>query len=127
MNKDLDRKVFINVPDFYVRDEFFDKNSNAEIDILIAKSIEILNKKGYETRFCCSGHLKKGKETCAYITFKDFYDDFPYLYGWELDNSGQVENCGSTIRCFVKKPTYRKLKRIHSRLRDWCKKLPKLN
>ena len=62
MNKDLDRKVFINVPNFYVRDEFFDKNSNAEIDILIAKSIEILNKKGYETRFCCSGHLKKVKK-----------------------------------------------------------------
>ena len=45
MSKDLDRKVFINVPNFYVRDEFFDENSNAEIDILIAKSIEILNKK----------------------------------------------------------------------------------
>lgn len=47
--------------------EFFDKNSNAEIDILIAKSIETLNKKGYETRFCCSGHLKKRQRSlCVY-------------------------------------------------------------
>ena len=154
MNKDLNRKVLVNVPNFYVKDEDFDENSKAPIDILIAESIEILNKKGYKTKFCCSGHLEvdgttdewisfdvPGREqiikemnenirkfgTHAYVTFDDFYENLPYLYGWILDNSGKVENCGSSIYCHIKNPTYRKLKRIHSRFRNWCKKLPKLN
>ena len=43
-----------------------------EIDELISKPISMLNKKGYRTRFCCSGHLR-GKGT-GYVMFDKYYE-----------------------------------------------------
>ena len=34
-------------------------NGRFEVDAMIAKTIQILNRKGYKTLFCCSGHAKK--------------------------------------------------------------------
>ena len=46
-----DKKIKIPIPDS-------DLSDIAEIDYYIAKAIWILNKKGYRTEYCCSGHEK---------------------------------------------------------------------
>lgn len=147
MNKDINRQVLINVSNYYVQDKDF-----VEVDVLLANGIKILNKKGYKTCFCCSGHvttplryvenypeaervehLKKRNEeikihgTDGYITFADTYDTLPYLHGWYMDMSHQVKDCGTTIRCTIMHPTYRKMKKFYSRFNKWCRKLPKID
>ena len=52
------------------------KNHNCEnaeivdIDDTIAPAIERLNKKGWQTRFCCEGHVDADMLHHAYVTFK---------------------------------------------------------
>ncbi len=60
---------------------FEEENDYIEIDELIAPAIILLNKKGYITEFCCSGHLYPTeeygeiiKENQCYIKFtKDYF------------------------------------------------------
>lgn len=44
-------------------------NDIFEVDDLIAETISILNKKGYHTLYCCSGHVKDPRlyENIIYI------------------------------------------------------------
>ncbi len=53
------------------------------LDNNIAKSIFVLNKKGYYTKYCCEGHTD-----CAYVYFKNNCI-VPYLrylpITWEID------------------------------------------
>lgn len=80
MTKDM-RKIFVGVANSYKPSE------KAPIDFYLAETISLLNKKGYKTDFCCSGHTNQkhceiwnsrvsdfveGAE--AYILFKEFYD-----------------------------------------------------
>ena len=53
--------AIINKKDFSIMDhvlmsKFIDNNDYFECDDLIAPAIALLNKKGYRTKFCCSGH-----------------------------------------------------------------------
>ena len=80
MTKDM-KKVFLDIPNSYKPSE------KAPIDFYLAETISLLNKKGYKTDFCCSGHTNQkhceiwnsrvsdfveGAE--AYILFKELYD-----------------------------------------------------
>lgn len=81
MTKDM-RKIFVDVANSYRPSE------KAPIDFYLAETISLLNKKGYKTDFCCSGHtnqkhcevwdpkiqdfVEKGPE--AYILFKELYN-----------------------------------------------------
>ena len=58
------------------------------IDELMIKPIVKLNKKGYRTLYCCSGHEMREKEDReGYIMFDDGYK-FPSLpEGWREDGS----------------------------------------
>ena len=47
------------VDDFVLEDDYF------ECDDLIAPAISLLNKKGYKTEFCCSGHPYSTIDSCA--------------------------------------------------------------
>lgn len=52
-----------------------------EVDELMARPIQILNQKGYKTRFCCSGHSYEKYEVTGnipYIMFDGLYK-FPNL------------------------------------------------
>lgn len=69
------------------------KNNNClcevvEIDELFVPIVLELNKKGYATRFCCSGHLEKDlKNINSYIYFEDFakLPNLPEGYKYDQD------------------------------------------
>lgn len=52
-------KVYINNDTYDITD---DSNNAFLVDELISKTISLLNKKGYKTMACCSGHLLKGDD-----------------------------------------------------------------
>lgn len=51
LREKLFAKKYIDSDTFEIRDNVF------EVDGLMAEAISILNKKGYKTRYCCSGHI----------------------------------------------------------------------
>ena len=80
MTKDK-RQSLLNIPNSY------NSSKKATIDFYLAETISILNKKGYKTDFCCSGHTNQKHSkiwnskvsdfvegTEAYIPFKELYD-----------------------------------------------------
>ncbi len=76
------RKYYYNdFPCFDCDDDF------VEIDDDIYDSIIELNKKGYRTNFCCSGHNKEKNGLGGYISFAinldDYVDNIPE--GWEYE------------------------------------------
>ena len=119
MTKDM-KKVFLDIPNSY------NSSKKASIDFYLAKTISLLNKKGYKTDFCCSGHtsqkhcevwdfkvsdfVEKGPE--AYIFFKELYD----IPGQEILNGcsrlGKI-SCGTLMGI---KKACKKLYRIAQKL-----------
>lgn len=51
-----------------------------EVDSLIAKTISILNQKGYNTLYCCSGHVKDPRVYEKYQIKINEMSDFPDSY-----------------------------------------------
>ena len=95
------------------------------IDKSIQKHIQILNEKGYKTRFCCEGHGK-----FCYITFIDDYftkyniNDFPsgFIYDKNRCNLYYTFNgkLSDEEKSIVKS-------NILKDLLEFCKKLKKIN
>ena len=54
-------------------------NGYVEIDELIAPTIQVLNQKGYTTRFCCSGHPLAEALTRTSKTEEGYYKSCGYL------------------------------------------------
>ena len=59
------------------------EEENIEIDSKLAFQISILNKKGYKTKFCCSGHALD-EWVSSYIYFEDKIDSCPE--DWYIDD-----------------------------------------
>lgn len=60
-----------------------------EVDEDIAETISILNKKGYYTKFCCSGHVKDSRLYEMYHRNNDIeYDDTNLGYMVNKDEDG---------------------------------------
>jgi len=74
-----------------------------EIDELFVPIIIELNKKGYSTKFCCSGHYY-GNCPNAYIMFESDIElpNIPKGYTQEIDDN----NCVTIRRMFVKETDY---------------------
>lgn len=65
----------------YLNTKTFDKVKNIiEVDSLIIDTISILNKKGYKTLYCCSGHVKDPRIYEEYKISKDKINDFVDYY-----------------------------------------------
>lgn len=69
---------------------------NQAVDIIIddelSEVISLLNKKGYITNGCCSGHAA---EDMMYISFRDYHDlDFyeKYFTNWNVDPKTYIVN-----------------------------------
>ena len=118
MTKDM-RKIFVDVANSYRPSE------KAPIDFYLAETISLLNKKGYKTDFCCSGHTNQKhcevwdskvsdfvEGTEAYILFKELYN----IPGQEiLHGCSRVSaiSCGTLMGI---KKACRKLYKIAQRL-----------
>lgn len=68
-----------------------------EIDEMMAYPIEILNQKGYRTRFCCSGHMMSPKNRIyneGYILFDEIYKfpSIPKYWKYEVFNDIESTN-----------------------------------
>lgn len=123
MTKDK-RQSILDIPNSY------NSSKKASVDFYLAKTITILNRKGYKTDFCCSGHtnqkhcevydpkvldfVEQGPE--AYILFKELYD----IPGQEILNGrsrlGKI-SCGTLMGI---KKACRKLYRIAQELPIIC-------
>jgi hypothetical protein len=93
-----------------------------DIDEQIAIVIRLLNLKGYETLYCCSGHpgLEAG-EARPYIFFKAWSVPDTLPEGWEYDKFDRSNQC--TITCDIEKIGYwQGLENLHK----WVTALPKL-
>ena len=66
----------------YINSETFEiMNNIIEVDEAIAETISILNKKGYYTKYCCSGHVKDPRlyELYKEKSLEDFKGDLGYI------------------------------------------------
>ena len=73
-----------------------------EIDELFVPVIAELNRKGYRTRYCCSGHYTKDS-IITYIMFEDFIE-FLYLpEGYNYDVSWTMRNGNTDIEKYIDK------------------------
>lgn len=71
--------ALINTKDFSIvsgNDDVFDTDNYFECDDLIAPAISLLNKKGYKTKFCCSGHPFDYITGCICETDDEFNDEY---------------------------------------------------
>lgn len=96
-----------------------------EVDELMIPTIQILNKKGYATRFCCSGHYT-GQHPNAYIMFEDWVDIPSVPEGFNKEDN---ENDCITIRSTLpfNQPSLEDFKSICDNakiLLDWAISLP---
>ena len=122
MTKDM-RKIFVDVANSYKPSE------KAPIDFYLAETISLLNKKGYKTDFCCSGHTNQKhcevwdskvsdfvEGTEAYILFKELYN----IPGQEI-----LHGCSriSAISC----GTLMGIKKACRKLYKLAQRLPNIN
>ena len=83
-------------------------NELVEIDEMMVYPIEILNQKGYKTRFCCSGHMFSPANRMyneGYILFDNIYKfpSIPRYWKYEVFNdvesiNKQLSKLTSTIK-----------------------------
>lgn len=87
--------------------------------------VQILNKKGYRTEFCCAGHAFK-KLCCGYIEFREELGDVSVPKGWYLDKNEHFKN--RIIRYRIDDPDASVRQRgIHRKIDSlvkWCQELP---
>lgn len=122
MTRDM-KKVFLGIPNSYKPSE------KAPIDFYLAETISLLNKKGYKTDFCCSGHTNQKhcevwdskvsdfvEGTEAYILFKELYN----IPGQEI-----LHGCSriSAISC----GTLMGIKKACRKLYKFAQRLPNIN
>lgn len=78
--------------------------------------IEILNQKGYTTRFCCSGHLNE--KTCrGYIAFANGVELNSVPRGWFIDARDEAMLNHSVIRYqFTENDLLKRRHKIHRKI-----------
>ncbi len=73
----------------YINSETFEVIDNVfEVDENIAETISILNKKGYHTKYCCSGHIKDPRlyEMYNVKNNEDFNNAIGYVVNKRIDS-----------------------------------------
>jgi hypothetical protein len=90
-----------------------------EIDDLFWKDIVTLNRNGYKTKYCCSGHSDKEPST-GYIYFEHFVKLNSHPDGWCFDKSPDGSG-KTTIRYDLRKQTEKQktIEDMMISLHDW--------
>lgn len=92
------------------------------IDENIQEHIRILNTKGYQTRYCCESHNKKGGNL--------IYISFITNYNLELPLGFTYDQKHNSINYYIKKSELNKFEQVKKEKLDillkWCKELPSL-
>ena len=123
--------AFAMVIQMYIKNNTFElsrcKADNCfEVDDAIVKAIAVLNRKGYRTAFCCSGHPDTGHDPeIAYIQF-GFGEITPETLpdGWYWESDGQMEYVYDTAD---PKELGKTIIRVMEKLLCWAKSLPDAN
>lgn len=94
-----------------------------EIDELIYETIKILNKKGYKTEYCCSGHLYD-EPIGTYITFdkKVMIPSLPTGFRFEY-NSNTIRKILDNYKNKNISEKFTYIKETHEELLNWAEKL----
>lgn len=95
-----------------------------EVDELLIPTIKILNKKGYSTKFCCSGHYDS-QHPNGYIAFEDWVELPSIPNGFKFDEDYDCIVIRSTLSYTT--PTLEDFKAICDNaktLLDWAMSLP---
>lgn len=94
------------------------------IDKNIQKHIQILNKKGYRTMYCCEGH-KGGSNT--YIVFiDDYFKEVGIPEGFKYDKKRRMITYTYSMKLTKEKVEKLKKEKL-AVLLDWCNNLPNKN
>ena len=92
-----------------------------EIDDLCIDAIILLNKKGWTTKFCCSGHLDEGL-TATYIYFEHMPNSIPM--GFKRDNDKNVIRAKNIHKELTGLKGYYALLELNKKLYRWANYLP---
>ena len=115
--------MFINYDDYEISRKPF--KNGFEVDDLIAPAISILNKLGYRTAFCCSGHAEcEYYPEHAYIEFwfgETPPEHIPEGWYWESDGNMQYE-----YKSFAPDALNEEIIHVMDGLSVWAEGLPDL-
>lgn len=98
-----------------------------QIDTLMVPIIRTLNKKGYITTACCSGHIEEEQSPKIYISFKEEHD-----FGHELPSGSAYRFFGRTVSFdAIEKMTSKEERKIYQaeciqKFTEWANHLPSL-
>ena len=115
--------AYISCPDITCDSGGYDSEGLFEIDELMIEPISILNRCGYKTKFCCSGHTYTSQSE-SYIYFEsEEYMPQTLPKNWSKDNSKPI------IRANIKGKTILERRKSISNninsLLQWCVDLEK--
>ena len=97
-----------------------------EVDELMIMPIKILNKKGYKTQFCCSGHIDRGY--CGgYIAFAIGCEPPTVPKDWHMDDKRCIRYSFNRKRLSSPETKYSEILKHMVTLDKWCKELPNKN
>ena len=115
----------------YISEESFEILENPgensfEVDDLIAPAISMLNKRGYVTAWCCSGHAEhEERPIYAYISF--WFGETPPEYlpkGWYWEEDGLMQH---EYENNERKALSDEIAWVMADLTTWAEGLPNLN
>lgn len=93
-----------------------------EVDELILPTIIELNRKGWTTKFCCSGHMNEG-HICTYIYFEELPPNLPT--GFEVRSHSDTAIYYKMDRVNLRGlEGFERLLRINRNLYSWATRLP---
>jgi hypothetical protein len=107
------------------------KGSVCEVDDLILPAIVTLNKKGYHTHYCCSGHLWGSQGYIRfYVYFKDgcLPNNIPEMFKVDTDSFSEslvIRYKTDKFNSANKLKRYKQILEINLAFYEWVNKLPK--
>lgn len=104
------------------------RGSVCEVDDLLLPAISMLNKKGYHTSYCCSGHLYGDNGNIHfYVYFKDgcLPLDIPKMFAVDKGEDAIIRHTTNKFKGKSGLERYKQILDINLAFYEWVNKLPK--